>query len=101
MEKGGTEKQLTAYRERLRAYKAHKTWRQTPAAEGEDRVGNLNPARSQGQKNQDFQEESAAGSQAITPKIFSVQVGAFKSRKNAEKVTARLKKRAMLPGQWP
>jgi tetratricopeptide (TPR) repeat protein len=76
--KGGTEKRLAAYRERLKSYKEHKTWRQT-LVEAEDEQGG--------------EKETPAGSQVSTPKIFSLQVGAFQSRENAEKMTARLKKK--------
>ena len=80
-EKGGTQKHLSAYRERLNAYKARKTWRQTLAKEHYDLTGDFG------------REEAPAAGKASSQKIFSLQVGAFKSLKNAEKMTARLKKK--------
>jgi tetratricopeptide (TPR) repeat protein len=76
--KGGTQKSLAASRERLKSYKEHRTWWQA-SVEAKDEPGG--------------EKESPAGSHVVTPKIFSLQVGAFKSRKNAEKMTSRLKKK--------
>lgn len=61
-EKGGKQKHLAAYRERLNAYKAHKTWRQTLAKEEYDLTGDFG------------HEESPAGEQA-SQKIFPCRGG--------------------------
>ncbi|MBW1703510.1 MAG: SPOR domain-containing protein, partial [Deltaproteobacteria bacterium] len=82
--------------ERLKSYEAHKTWRQTQAeAEydlGEDII-HWARLQSEGGKDQVSQTEAAGGAHVSSQKIFSVQVGAFRSRVNAEKLTARLKKK--------
>jgi tetratricopeptide (TPR) repeat protein len=91
--KGKTEEHLAEYRERLKSYEAHKTWRQTLAEAEYDLGEDIVHLESKGGKKTVSQTEPPAGGHVFSQKIFSVQVGAFRSPENAEKLTARLKKK--------
>ena len=91
--KGGTEKYLAEYRERLKSYEAHKTWRETQAEAEYDLGEDIVHLESKGGKKTVSQTELPAGAQVSSQKFFSVQVGAFRSPENAEKLTAQLKKK--------
>lgn len=91
--KGRTEKYLAEYRERLKSYEAHKTWRETQAEAEYDLGEDIVHLESKGGKKTVSQTEPPAGAQVSSQKFFSVQVGAFRSPENAEKLTAQLKKK--------